>query len=478
MPRADCEQDDGASSWSLTGRIARWFSLTTSVLVLLLGAAGTVATKISTSRELEALLSEELEETRLNYALGDGSKGSFLRVAKQLQRQHPTNPMAWLVRENETGTRWAVAGDRDLQALLVSESPQSASDVLIGEGELNENYSVQIALLGEEQSRLWKLVGLGSLIWGIVGIGASWVVGLGLGRKLSAQLHSVAANVEAGINSTGGEVVGDPPEEIRRVEAALKVALMKIRKEQESARWMSAGLAHELRSPIQNITGAADVALLKPRSASEYVDVLQRVARESRELGVVVDNLVALIGTSSFETRPAEERFDLSEELSFRLARDIEQAREQGVSIQLALPEATPIHGDREAILLALRNIIGNAIRWAGNGGEVRVRLHSEEEQAVRIEVEDSGPGIPRAERDKVFEPFYRSPDVRGKRSGYGLGLALARTAILAHGGSIEVGDSGSLGGAEFIIELGRRPRVDSWRRAPHALRSPASRDG
>ena len=241
---------------------------------------------------------------------------------------------------------------------------------------------------------------------------------------------------------------------------------------------MSAGLAHELRSPIQNITGAADVALLKPRSASEYVDVLQRVARESRELGVVVDNLVALIGTSSFETRPAEERFDLSEELSFRLARDIEQAREQGVSIQLALPEATPIHGDREAILLALRNIIGNAIRWAGNGGEVRVRLHSEEEQAVRIEVEDSGPGIPRAERDKVFEPFYRSPDVRGKRSGYGLGLALARTAILALGGSIEVGDSGSLGGAEFIIELGRRPRVDSWRRAPHALRSPASRDG
>jgi len=98
-------------------------------------------------------------------------------------------------------------------------------------------------------------------------------------------------------------------------------------------------------------------------------------------------------------------------------------------------------------------NLLSNAIKYSPEGSRVRVRVWGESE-LVCIAVDDSGPGIPAIERDRIFERFYRIDRSRAQDSGgRGLGLAIASEIVKAHGGRIEVGDS-DLGGSSFLVKL------------------------
>jgi signal transduction histidine kinase len=96
-------------------------------------------------------------------------------------------------------------------------------------------------------------------------------------------------------------------------------------------------------------------------------------------------------------------------------------------------------------------NLFENAIRYSPDGAAVRVLL-SDEGERVRVRVVDGGPGMPAADRERIFEPIYRSPDAY-HLPGYGLGLAIARKVARAHGGELGLGASVG-GGAEFVVEL------------------------
>jgi signal transduction histidine kinase len=114
----------------------------------------------------------------------------------------------------------------------------------------------------------------------------------------------------------------------------------------------------------------------------------------------------------------------------------------------------THVSGDREALLLALRNVVANAIQWSPAETTVAVELTGEPD-AIRVTVDDAGPGIPAADRERIFEPFHRGSPPGGRRVGYGLGLALTRSAVQAQGGRVTVEDS-ALGGARIRIIVPR----------------------
>jgi signal transduction histidine kinase len=119
--------------------------------------------------------------------------------------------------------------------------------------------------------------------------------------------------------------------------------------------------------------------------------------------------------------------------------------------VNVHLPSTTVlVTADFRQIERALRNIVENALTYSDGGIDVSVATGSVE---VAVTVEDRGPGIPAAERERVFEPFFRGSTIRGAASGTGLGLAITREIVRAHGGRIRIEDAEPCG-TRFVVSL------------------------
>jgi two-component system heavy metal sensor histidine kinase CusS len=249
--------------------------------------------------------------------------------------------------------------------------------------------------------------------------------------------------------------VDHAPVEIASIADALSTMLEKVRRETTQARIFTAGLAHELRSPVQNLVGETEVALLRERDGEAYRKVLTSHLEELRSLGDAIDNLVTICSAGEAGRAHPRELIDLGEEARIRLARERTQGARHRVELDLGVEGDTRIWCDREALLRAIRNLVANAIQWSPAGAKVVARVRGLP-QELEVLVEDAGPGIPPELRQRIFEPFFRGPQAGGRRIGYGLGLALTRMAVDEHAGSIEVGES-RMGGARFRVLLPRR---------------------
>ena len=220
----------------------------------------------------------------------------------------------------------------------------------------------------------------------------------------------------------------------------------------------TADASHELRTPLSVIRAEADVALSSPREAAEYREALTRIQGESRRLRQLVDDMLWLARFDSRPPPPRDEPVDLVTlaQASADRFRAVGPAVTADVGAGPALISAPPEWIDRLAGVL-----MDNACRYAGPDGQVRIGVQTQGSR-VSLTVEDSGPGIPEAERSRLFDRFHRAAE-RGP--GAGLGLAIGDSIVRSTGGKWQVGDS-PLGGARMTV---------SWRHSqPH--RPPAPR--
>ena len=214
----------------------------------------------------------------------------------------------------------------------------------------------------------------------------------------------------------------------------------------------TADASHELRTPLSVIRAEADVALSAPREAGEYRDSLRRIQGESHRLRQLVEDMLWLARFDSNPPPPGSEPVDLAT-LAQACA---DRFRAVGPAVSAETPDgavlisAPPDWIDRLAGVL-----IDNACRYAGPDGTVRIEVRAQGSRAS-LTVEDSGPGIPEAERPLLFDRFHRATE-RG--SGAGLGLAIGDSIVRSTGGRWHVGDS-PLGGALMSV---------SWRHAQPA---------
>lgn len=448
--------------WTLARSLALRFALST--LLLLAGVAGLSAWYLEQSvrRELESLAREELDEMRVLVSLQAPSREDFARLVSDLASQHLEVPVAWRVWEG-SGNLWGEFG----ATVLLGQTPPPDSPPRetrwLGSArtwrveDLRHGLRAGVLLDGREPLALLRRYQMFALT--LLGIGTvlSLAGGALFGRRMARLLEQVAAGVRA-VRNPEQELaleLGSAPEEIRGVAEALRGMLAGIRREAERARLLTAGMAHELRSPIQNLLGETEVALLRERSSEEYRAVLESHLEDLRDLTRVVDNLVLLCAPGQPAEPGREAAFDLGREAELRLERQADQARRHGVRLALERQGDLVLRGDREALLLALENLVGNAVQWSPPGGQVEVTLDGGADSIVVL-VDDQGPGVPPSERERVFEPFYRSPAPAGRRVGYGLGLALARAAAAAQGGKIGI-EVSSAGGARLRMVLPRR---------------------
>ncbi len=455
--------------WSLARRMSRSFAISMATLVLVVSGLSAGYLNYSIHRELDALVSEKLEQASNLFELSTGSHEDFEEIVKQFEemnlRENPV-PTAWILLDAEIDKDWSRFGHRELLD-GIDRFPLDLDHMSVLEGGKcwrvgRMVYGKRIGLLLDGSRHLQLLHSFIVSVLALGGVAAVAAVGCATiyGKRLASMLHDVALSARAVRSPTDGRVsleLANAPTEVLEVAAALREMLVNIEREADKARLIVAGLAHELRSPIQNLLGETEVALLRQRSAEEYRAVVVSHLDELRDLGRVVDNLVLLCATQEAVGARELEDFDLGSQAELRLSKDRDRATQEGLRLELSRLGDLSFRGDREALLLALRNLVTNALKWSPPGGTVRVELAGEGDRLV-ILVDDAGPGVPPTLRERVFEPFFQGPALHGKRAGYGLGLALTRSAVTAHGGSVRIEDS-PLGGARFRVELPRARR-------------------
>jgi signal transduction histidine kinase len=220
-----------------------------------------------------------------------------------------------------------------------------------------------------------------------------------------------------------------------------------------------AGVTHELHTPLAAIRSAgqnlADGVVADPRQVRRYGDLIQK---ESGRLNALVAQVLDFAGIESGARPYAAEGVavgPLVRKVVGELGLVLEQA---GLRVEVDVEEGLPeIRGDEAAMRRAFENLLTNAAKFGAEGGWVRVRVRAirrTPRRTIAVRVEDRGPGIPRSEHGRVFEPFYRGRNAhRTQAPGSGLGLSLVRHVAEAHGGHVRL-EPRDEGGTAVVMEL------------------------
>ena len=218
-----------------------------------------------------------------------------------------------------------------------------------------------------------------------------------------------------------------------------------------------AGVSHELRTPLAVICSAGDNLADGLVSGGEQARRYGALIRtEARRLTEMVEQILAFAGAQAGRVKYHFEPVAIGSVIEQAVAAAQPAAQEAGVTLEVHVdPAAPPVLADSPALAQAIRNLVGNALKYASAGKWVGIRAQGTDSgQWVEIRVEDRGPGIPPADLPHVFEPFYRGRNASDAQiHGAGLGLTLAKGVVEAHRGSIRV-ESKTGEGAAFIIRL------------------------
>lgn len=243
----------------------------------------------------------------------------------------------------------------------------------------------------------------------------------------------------------------DPPaadDELGRLTGTLNDLLARIESSANRQRQFVADAAHELRSPIASLRTQLEVAVLHPEAATN-TDRAADMLTDTERLAHLVDDLLAL---ARFDANPCIQRKPVDvDDLVLAEARRV---RDRGPRINVSAVSAARVLGEKSALDRVARNLLDNAARHAST--TITVQLTSTKE-LVTLVVRDDGPGIPAADRERVFDRFIRLDDARSTdQGGAGLGLAIVRDVVTHHDGHIAITDNNP--GAVFTVTLPAAP--------------------
>jgi heavy metal sensor kinase len=277
-----------------------------------------------------------------------------------------------------------------------------------------------------------------------------------------ARMARVAARVDAGDLSPRMRQPGRS-EEIRRLADSFDNMLDRLEDAFARQRAFASDASHELRTPLTVIRGQLEVLARMPQPSSADVGHVEHLVRtEIVRMERLVEDLLVLARAdeSEFLRRRAVEVEPFAEELLQGFSPTADRRFVFG-----GVPAGT-LNADPDRLAQALRNLLRNAVEQTTDGGLVRL-TGSAEGDWVTFAVEDDGPGIPAAQRERVFDRFHRTDSARNRaRGGVGLGLAIVRAVAEAHGGRVAAGESPE-GGARVEISLPGFSQEPARRYAP-----------
>ncbi|MEE4461900.1 heavy metal sensor histidine kinase, partial [Azotobacter chroococcum] len=213
----------------------------------------------------------------------------------------------------------------------------------------------------------------------------------------------------------------------------------------------SGDIAHELRTPLSNLLTQTQVILSRPRALEDYREALHSNLEELQRLAQMVADMLLLAKADHGLLLPNREPLELGVEIDALL--DYFAALAEDAGVRLERRGEARLAADRGMLRRALSNLLDNALRFTPAGGEIRLEL-TNTTGGLRLEVGNSGPAIPAEQLPKLFDRFYRADPARREGSGEhaGLGLALTRSIVRAHGGEIRC--ESREGWTRFILEF------------------------
>jgi signal transduction histidine kinase len=349
--------------------------------------------------------------------------------------------------EGVAGQSAPVALVPDTRSLSAAGVEVASQDVTTPSDLLRVIAASPLAEVQRSVSELSRLLWVGiPVLVALVG-GLAWLLA---GRALKP-VERLRTEVDEISHSTLHRRVAEPSsgDEVARLAHTMNAMLDRLEGAADRQRQFVSDASHELRSPLATIRAKVEVAAIRPETA-DWPEVGGTVLGEVDRLDELVGDLLQL---ARLDETGGQLATTTDVDLDELAAAEVRRLRGLGVAADDSGVGAARVRGDRAALGRAVRNLADNAARHARAAVAVSVAL--DEADAV-VRVDDDGPGVPAAERERVFERFTRLDEGRARGAGgAGLGLALVRAVAAAHGGSARVVD-GPLGGARFELRLPR----------------------
>lgn len=303
----------------------------------------------------------------------------------------------------------------------------------------------------EDLARLAALLGLaGPLVLALV-TGVGWLVAGAALRPIESMRRETAA-----ISASEPHrrlAVPRSGDEVARLAETLNAMLERLHQALESERRFVSDASHELRTPLANMSAELELALRRPRTPAEMEAALRSTSEETSRLVRLAEDLLVLARADGGGIPLVRERVDIARLANETIDAFSARSRSRGVAMHARVPAGLQASFDPLRMRQALGNLLDNALRHTPSGGRVMIDAEGEDGLVV-IQVSDTGEGFPAPFLPLAFEPFSRADAARSRADGgTGLGLALVRAVVEAHGGTVEATNRPD-GGASVTVRL------------------------
>jgi heavy metal sensor kinase len=253
--------------------------------------------------------------------------------------------------------------------------------------------------------------------------------------------------------------VKNAEDELGHMALVLNGLLERLEESFEKLQRFTSDVSHELRTPLAAMRSVGEVGLQEEHNVEKYRDIVGSMLEEVAKLTVMVDTLLTIAHAESGAIQLQQTTFSVMDLVREAVAVVGVLAEDRGQTLSVTGDQGALVRADRNFLRMALVNLLDNAVKYSPSGSTIRVSLHlvganSGPPHLVELAIEDHGPGIPEGAQQRVFDRFYRLDEARARDSGgFGLGLPIAKWAVEAHGGTINVKTSVPTG-AIFCIKL------------------------
>jgi len=465
------------AAWSLALRLTVWYAASAFLLVLLSTTALYVALVQNLEREDELTLRDQVRALRQLLQSGRQSADMIRQEAewawgtRQSSLVHvrildaaggliaETSGMSDLFRNEDFPA--PIDADREPSGAEEHRSAAGKSFQLVAaraRSKTGDEFIVQVALdetpdqeLIAEYRRILVIVLALALVAATIG-------GYQIARRGIEPVQKITQTVQR-VRSTHLDEripVAGLPAELLALAETFNDMLDRLAEAFDRLARFSAEIAHELRTPINNLRGEVEVALGKQRSPEEYRDSLGSALEECDRLTRMIDGLLFLARAEHPQTQTHCAELDLGDELETVRAFYEASAAEVGVSLEVNCPGKLLAWVDRSIFQRAIGNLVANALAHTPRGGRIQL-AGSATSEGIRVDVSDSGCGIDPVHLPYLFDRFYRVDRTRSSATGnVGLGLAIVKGIVELHGGSVKV-ESQVASGTRFTLHFPHR---------------------
>jgi len=306
------------------------------------------------------------------------------------------------------------------------------------------DFVVAAVLLGRSTSEIHSFFELLYLIGGLLGLISMFVsayAGYVMARralKPMDEIGAVATSFAAGNLSRRLEL-STPDREIRQLMRTLNKMFADLEASIQAQKRFTADASHELRIPLTILRGEIEVALRRKRRPREYEEVLRQQLEIIDRMQRIVDGLLMLARADAGLLELAHDEVDLSLLLQEAGQQHLTLFASKDIRLDMEIEDGLRVIGDQDRLSRVAFNLLNNAYKHAPPGSCVRFMAEAQVDEAV-VTVADEGPGIASEHVDRIFDRFYRSDEARDRETGgAGLGLAISKRIVEAHGGSVGV---------------------------------------